>query len=481
MAVCTSHYLSIHLLAPSTTHFARFASRIPPLVTNPRDEDNPLEALEESERLPSDTDCASTGTHVQFEAGPDGVSDWVDRAATSGTEDPSAEDTQFQPADDVPAASDRELDPEPGHLQREVEERAMETEGGSPKVERPAVESSNSGVRSGTGIATTPEQRAAMEDTTLVVEARSDSVERVHIEIPTTPARTSSKKVPTRKDNELDKNIMWRPYDVTQKGNRGAIRRHRTDQDWRVTRVDFTEFEQNTEHLPGPGPLPPIEEQEFAAPADEPNVPGIIYNGVSSALEDRHIGPEIVAYPVVKQVGTPTQMPQASSEGLAKGQVSRTHDISTSSHAQPYRELVINQTETEQWQELNKEQRRWRNLKWMPYDSMEKANRKLAAGHNLGLKSTELQRPRPATRVDFTEFESNPVDQHERHAPSQPEIAENPEQVPLTYRPTFSSPHATSDREPSATPQDQSLRDVTESDDTTNIPPPTATPPKRRA
>jgi hypothetical protein len=113
----------------------------------------------------------------------------------------------------------------------------------------------------------------------------------------------------------------------------------------------------------------------------------------------------------------------------------------------------------------------------MPYDSMKKGNRKLAAGHNLGLKSTELQRPRPATRVDFTEFESTPVDQHERHAPSQPEIAVNPEQVPLTYGPTFSSPHATSDREPSATPQGQSLRDVTELDGTTDIPPPTATPP----
>jgi hypothetical protein len=85
-----------------------------------------------------------------------------------------------------------------------------------------------------------------MEDTTLVVEAQSETVERVHIEIPTPPARTSSKKAPTTKDKDPDKNTMWRPYDVTQKGNRGAIRRHRTGQDWRVTRVDFTEFEQNT-------------------------------------------------------------------------------------------------------------------------------------------------------------------------------------------------------------------------------------------
>jgi hypothetical protein len=98
-------------------------------IPSEADEDNPPKALEEFERLLSAPDCALMRTHVRFEAGTDGVSDWADRAATGDIE-PSAEDAQFQPADDVPAASDSDLDLELGHLQREVEERAMETEGG---------------------------------------------------------------------------------------------------------------------------------------------------------------------------------------------------------------------------------------------------------------------------------------------------------------------------------------------------------------
>ncbi|KAL4861129.1 hypothetical protein BDV12DRAFT_204336 [Aspergillus spectabilis] len=278
-------------------------------------------------------------------------------------------------------------------------------EDGSPRVEGlAAIDHSVIEALSDTGMSDVLEGRAAADyaDTDAPVQSRSDSVED-HTGVPTTVSRQLSL---TARIKGKNRDATWRPYNATQKGNRKTTRRPLAARGQSITQDDIPNLELSAEQWPRSGPSQSIGEHTEQE-TSQPDVP---------ATDSQDIASETAMRPVIERTSTLGDQPQNSTEGIAEGQEwqiqNNTANSNTRAREEPVplqdistEEAVLTATklgsdaaasqspETQgKKAALNKDKRR-RNLKWAPYFSTLKGNRKNAGREQ---RAEEAEEPRAA-------------------------------------------------------------------------------------
>ncbi|KAL5333673.1 hypothetical protein BJX70DRAFT_48849 [Aspergillus crustosus] len=275
-----------------------------------------------------------------------------------------------------------------------------QVEDGSPRTEgQAAIDHSAIGALSDTGMSDIPEGRAAAyyADTGESVQSRSESGED-HTGMPTTVSRQLS--LTTLKVKGKNRDATWRPYDATQKGIRKSTRRSLATRGQSITQGDIPNLEPSVEQWPGSGPSQPIGEHAEQE-ASQSDVPEHIPTRASLAADSQDIDPETAMHPVIERTSTLGDQPQNPMEG----QEWQIPDVTVKSNTRAREELAAtilgsdaaaSQSPETQGKKaaLDKDKRR-RNLKWAPYFSTLKGNRK-KAGQERRAKEAEEQ---PAAEV----------------------------------------------------------------------------------
>jgi hypothetical protein len=227
---------------------------------------------------------------------------------------PRPENVEQQPA------SSREMDSdiEEGEC-TEIDEDDLlrRAEDGSPVVEgAAAVDHSTLEAPRDTDMSSIPEEGAGAVyvDVDMDLSAQNQSVQDP-LGTPTILSRHSSITPPTSRRKSRD--ATWRPYNVTEKGNRKATKRSLAPQGHSITQGDMNDSGPSAEQRPGLGSLQSIAEhteQEIPRPLNEPECPEHISGGLPVEAQEGLAG---------EQMADGTELITEAGEELQEDRVAR--------------------------------------------------------------------------------------------------------------------------------------------------------------
>ncbi|GFF96384.1 hypothetical protein IFM53868_08512 [Aspergillus udagawae] len=389
-----------------------------PVIPSNADQ-NDHEEMEESEGFNSDSEHASTATHVQFGEESEAAPDREDRALTGVVERMSTEKALAQSAADATGDLEMELQRELDRLQRDAEESVKDAEQGNQGAGSPAAEHALPITRVSTGV------EGALEEGTVhsndQTEARQELLQEALVEMAEhqdvgsiastdrsdTPSKASNKKAMTNKEKRQGGIGKWAPYDATTNGNR------RADRGQRITRVDFTELGLN--ELSASNVLQPAIEVHTENVPIRPEdrlveTEGLDRSEVLPTALGKHTVPDIAIHPIAEQADTPVapfesevvEPPQNFSD---EGRVPAAADLV----------MVEAASQTLKASSMKSAQIKGRGQitdpKWVPYDQTRKENRERAARHTPGRGPQRQQHTRPVTQITFSGMQLAPPQQ----------------------------------------------------------------------
>ncbi|KAI2835487.1 hypothetical protein CBS11350_10013 [Aspergillus niger] len=291
-----------------------------PIVTSNADQIDD-EEMEESNGFHSDSERGSMATHVQFSEESEVAPDMADRALAGVFEGPFTEEALAQPAAGTPGDLEMRKQRELDHLQRRAEETVRDGEQGNRGAESPTTERDLSVRRRLTDVEDALEEgtmHLTAESSTDQAEARQESLQEALVETAErqdvgdiastdrsdTPSQASNKKAMTSKEKRQGGIAMWASYDATTNRN------HRADRGQRITRVDFTELELNSNQLSASNVLQqPANEVQKGKEAIRPRDRLVETEGLycsedlPAALGERTV-PDIAIHSIVEEAGT---------------------------------------------------------------------------------------------------------------------------------------------------------------------------------
>ncbi|KAL5687471.1 hypothetical protein EMGR_001738 [Emarellia grisea] len=361
----------------------------------------------------SDSERASTATHVQFSEESEVAPNREDRALTGTVERISTEEALAQPAADAPGDLEMELQSEIDRLQRDANERAKDAEQENQGAESPATERAISVRRSMTNIEDALEggtEHSAIARSKDQAEARQDVlVERAeHQDVgsiastdrPATPPQASNKKAMTNRDKRQGGIAKWAPYDATTNENR------RADRGQRVTRVDFTEVElssnprsdSNAPAIEVHTENEPISPQDRLVDFEDPD-----RSELSPTAPGSNTVPDIVIHSIAEQADIPAaplepEVVESRQNSSDEGRVAEPGDlVMVEAVSQPLKASSKKPAQIKvQGQRIDP--------KWAPYDPTRKENRKRVERHTPGREPQGWQHTRPVTQITFSEI-----------------------------------------------------------------------------
>jgi hypothetical protein len=379
------------------------------------------EEMEGSDGFNSVSERASTATPVQFGEESEAAPDREDRALSGIAEGMSTEKAIAQPAADATGNLEMELQRELDRLQRDAEERVKDAEQGKQGAGSSAAEHALSVTRAPTSV------QDALEEGTVhsndQAEARQELLHDVLVEgaerqgagsiVATyrsdTLSQASSKKAMANKDKRQGGIEKWGPYDATKNGNR------RADRDQRVTRVDFTELELNSNQLTTSNVLQPAikdhTENEPIRPEDRlVESEGLDRSEVLPTALGEHTVPDIVIHSIAEQADIPaapfeSEVVESLQNFSDEGRVPAAADWV----------MVEAASQTLKASSMKSAQIKGRGQriepKWVPYEQTRKENRERAARHTPGRGPQGRQHTRPVTQITFSGMEQAPSQQ----------------------------------------------------------------------
>jgi hypothetical protein len=382
---------------------------------------NDGEEMEESNGFNSDSERASTVTHVQFGEESEAAPDRADRALNGIVETMSTEEALAQPAADAPGDLEMELQRELDRLQRDAEERVNDAEQGNREAESPTTERAISDRRSMTEVedaleegtvhlATAPwndraENRQELLQNTLVEGAEHQDVGSI-ASTDRSATQALNKKAITKKNKRQGGIAKWAPF-INGNGRAGRGQR--------VTRVDFTEVELSSNHRSTSDSLQraiedhtenePIRPEDSIASSEGP-----------ARSEDLPIAPgsntvpDIVIHSIAGQAETPAaplepEVMESQQNCPDEGRVAEPADfLMVEAASEP---LKVPGGKSAQI----KGQGQRKGSKWGPYDPSRKENRKREERQAPGREPQGRQHTRPVTQITFSEMGLGPSQQ----------------------------------------------------------------------
>ncbi|KAF4210314.1 hypothetical protein CNMCM5878_004631 [Aspergillus fumigatiaffinis] len=411
----------VHLEEPEGMEGERTNMEVDSPVIPSNDDPNDREEMEESNNFDSDSEHASTATHVQFGEESEVAPDRTDRALTGIVERTSTEEALVQPAADAPGDLEMELQRELDRLQRDAEDRAKDSGEGNGAAESPATERAICVRRSMTDVEDALEEgtvhsatarstdqaeaRQELLDDTLVQEAERQDVGSI-ASTDRSATQASNKKAMTKKDKRQGGIAKWAPY---INGNGRAGRRQR------VTRIDFTEVELSSNQRSTSNVLQPaIEdhtENEAIRPGDrlvDSEGPG--RSEVLPTAPGSNTVPDIVIHSIAEQADTPaapleSEVVESRENSSDEGRVTEPADlVMVEAASQP---LKVSRKKSAQI----KGQGQRTDPKWTPYDPTRRDNRKRVERHTPEREPQGRQHTRPVTQITFSGLELAPSQQ----------------------------------------------------------------------
>lgn len=391
-------------------------------------EQNDCEEME-SNGFNRDTERSSTATHVQFAEESEAAPDRADRARNGIVERMSTEEALAQPAAGAPGDLEMELQRELDRLQRDAEERMKDAEQGNWGAESPTTEPATSVRRSLTEVedaleegivhlAAAPSNDQAEARQELLQEVLVEKAERQDVgsiastERSDTLSQALNKTAMSNKDKRHGVIVKWTPYDAAKNGN------HRADRGQRVTRVDFTELELNSNQLSASNLLQPSNKDHTE---DGPIHPegrvveseGLDRSDVLPTALVEHTVPDIVIHTIAEQADTPTA-PTAPFEPEVVGSPQNPSDEGRVPAAADLTMVevpsqLLKASSMKSAQIKGKGQKI--DPKWVPYDQTRRENRERAARQTPGRGRQGRQHTRPVTQVTFSGMELAPSQQ----------------------------------------------------------------------
>jgi hypothetical protein len=419
---------------PECTEGERTSMEVNSPVIPSNADQNDRDEMEESDGFNSDSERASTATHVQFGEESEAAPDRAGRALNGVVE--------AQPAAEAPRDLEMELQRELDRLQRDAEERVKDAEQGNREAESVTTERAISVRRSVTEVDDALEEgtvHLATARSNDRVEPRQELLQEVLVEkaerqdvgsiastdSSDTLSQALNAKAMTNKDKRHGGIEKWAPYDATKDGN------HTADRGQRVTRVDFTELELNSNQLSASNVLQPSNKDHTE---NEPIHPegrvveseGLDRSEVLPTAFVEHTVPDIVIHTIAEQADTPTapfepevvESPQNPSD---EGRVPAAADLAMVDA--PSQLLKASSMKSAQIKGKGQKV----DPKWVPYDQTRRDIQERAARQTPGRGRQGRQHTRPVTQVTFSGMELAPSQQppeteaSTEHGPLHPE------------------------------------------------------------